>query len=211
MSLFLESTDPALRNQILKYHISEVMTDVERAQLLGLPEGCRIRERAKILAPEKLTCGKHVWIGEGAVLDAQGGLTIGDHCQIGLNTMIWTHNSRKQAHAMQTGMNRDGIEYRPTKIGNGCFIAGPSVITAGVTIGDRVAIAPFSLVQHDVEDGAIVSPALDKMRTDKRIDALQRLVLELMQLLTSQADAEARNHALMQLIEKNRPKETRRR
>ena len=44
-------TDSALRDQILTYFVSEVLTDSERAKLLGLPEGCRIRERAKILAP----------------------------------------------------------------------------------------------------------------------------------------------------------------
>jgi len=57
-----------LREQILKYHISSVMTDDERAALLGLPEGCRIRENAKIISPENLKCGKYIWIGEGKIM-----------------------------------------------------------------------------------------------------------------------------------------------
>ncbi|HPX12433.1 MAG TPA: CocE/NonD family hydrolase, partial [Syntrophales bacterium] len=61
-----------LRGQILQYFISSVMTDDERARLLGLPEGCRMRENAKIISPENFRCGKYVWIGEGAVLDASG-------------------------------------------------------------------------------------------------------------------------------------------
>ena len=87
-----------LREQILTYHISSVMTDDERAQLLGLPEGCRIRENAKIISPENFKCGKYVWIGEGAILDASGGLEIGDHTSIGLYVLVWTHSSYLEIH-----------------------------------------------------------------------------------------------------------------
>jgi acetyltransferase-like isoleucine patch superfamily enzyme len=165
------NTDPGLRNQILTYLLSEVLTDRERARLLGLPEGCRIRERAKILAPERLTMGTNVWIGEGAVLDAQGGLTIGDNTQIGLNVMIWTHTSHMQALTGKTGsLSKEGIEYLPTKIGKNCFIAGPSVIGAGVTIGDGVTISPLAMVDSDVAAGEVVSPHLAARRETKRLE-----------------------------------------
>ena len=67
------------------------MTDDKRAELLGLPEGRQIRENAKIISIEHSKCGKCVWIGEGAVLDASGGLEIGDHTSIGLYCLIWTY------------------------------------------------------------------------------------------------------------------------
>lgn len=85
-----------IRRQILTYRATELMNDRERAAWLGLPNGCRIRENAKIIAPENLTLGEHVWIGEGAILDAQGGLAIGDHTQMGLNVMVWSHSSHRQ-------------------------------------------------------------------------------------------------------------------
>ena len=59
---------PELREQILRYHMAAVLTDVERARLFGLPPNCRMRDGAKILYPENLRCGDHVWIGEGAIL-----------------------------------------------------------------------------------------------------------------------------------------------
>ena len=83
----------SLRTNILKQHISSVMTDDERAALWNLPKGCRMRENSKIISPENLKCGEYVWIGEGAVLDASGGLEIGSHTSIGLNVMIWSHTS----------------------------------------------------------------------------------------------------------------------
>ena len=82
-----------LRSDRLKTFISGVMTDDERAELWGLPEGCRMRENAKIIAPENFNCGRYVWIGEGAMLDASGGLDIGDHTTIGTNALVWSHTS----------------------------------------------------------------------------------------------------------------------
>ena len=85
----------SIKQEIKRYADSFGMLDSERAQHLGLPEGCRIRENAKILSQEKLTIGESCWIGEGAILDASGELEIGSHVSIGLNVMIWTHDSHQ--------------------------------------------------------------------------------------------------------------------
>ena len=171
--LFNPDTDPLLRAQILERFAAELMTDVERARLYGLPEGCRMRERTKILAPEKLKCGKHVWIGEGAVLDAQGDLEIGDYTQIGGGVMIWTHSSHKQAILGETGRTREHIDYKPTKIGSRVFIGGPSVVLPGVTIGDGAVIQPLSLVSRDILPSEAYGTALEMRLMAKRIDALE--------------------------------------
>lgn len=167
------SDDARLRAQILNYHATELMTDRERAQFLGLPNGCRIRERAKILTPEKLECGENVWIGEGAVLDAQGGLEIGDNTQVGLGVMIWSHTSHRQATSGETGASRDKIAYRRTRIGSNCFIAGPSVIAPGVTIGDRVIISPLTFVDRDVADDEVLSGPRSVKKLEERVAALE--------------------------------------
>ena len=166
--------DAQLRAQILRYHASALMTDRERAEFLGLPQGCRIRERAKILAPEKLVLGRNVWIGEGAVLDAQGGLSIGDGSQIGLGVMVWSHSSHLQAIRGETGRTRDSIVYRETQIGRDCFIAGPSVIAAGVTIGDGAMVSPLTFVDRDVAPGERVSAPRSLARIEARLEALER-------------------------------------
>jgi len=162
----------SIRRQILTYRAADLMNDRERAAWLGLPKGCRIRENAKIIAPEKLTLGEYVWIGEGAILDAQGGLTIGDHTQIGLTVMIWSHSSHRQARRGETAHTRSSIVYRPTKIGARCFIGGPSVIAPGVTIGDEVIVSPMTFVDSDVPDRAVIGG-------NRRIEALEAKVAEL--------------------------------
>ncbi len=162
-----------IRTEILKYRTSQLMNDRERARFLGLHETTRIRENAKILAPEKFTCGHHVWIGEGAILDAQGGLSIGDYCQIGLYVMVWSHSTHKQALASETGISKEKIQYIPTKIGNNCFIAGHSVISGGITIGNNVVIAPMSFVDRDLPDGAVFSNNKRMRSLEKEIESMK--------------------------------------
>ena len=177
--MFDPETDGALRAQILTYHLAELMTDRERATLLGLPAGCRIRERAKILAPEKLVLGTNVWIGEGALLDAQGGLWIGDHTQIGLNVLVWTHTSHVQAVRGKTGSpTKEDIRYLATRIGKNCFIGGPSVVAPGVTIGDGAVIAPLTFVDRDVAAGEVVSSHGQLRRLSERLEKLEQLLAE---------------------------------
>jgi acetyltransferase-like isoleucine patch superfamily enzyme len=172
-----------IRSEILRYRTTFLMNDRERARFLGLPEGCRIRENAKILRPDRFTCGTHVWIGEGAVLDAQGGLEIGDNTQIGLNVMVWSHTTHEQAIAGETGQSKDRITYTPTRIGSNTFIAGPSVIGPGVTIGDRVIVSPMSFVDRDLPDGAVYSNNRRRRESDRRIEVLEAEVAELRALL----------------------------
>jgi len=148
-----------LRAQILQYQMSAVMTDDERAQLFELPNGCRLRENAKIITPENFECGEYVWIGEGAILDASGGLKIGDHTSIGLNVMVWSHTSHLVNLALNNIIGSPLIERKPTRIGSGCFIAGPSVINAGVTIGDKVIVLPMSVVTKDIPNNNMVAGA----------------------------------------------------
>jgi acetyltransferase-like isoleucine patch superfamily enzyme len=173
MSPFDKDTDPILRRQIIERFVGELMSDHERAKLFGLPKGCRIRERAKILAPEKFVCGKNVWIGEGALLDAQGGLEIGDGTQIGVGVLVWSHSSHRQALAGKTGHGHEGIEYKRTRIGCNAFILGPSVIAPGVTIGDRVIVQALSFVDRDLPDGAIFGTARRMRKMEERIAVLE--------------------------------------
>ena len=173
-----------IRSEILRYRSTALMNDRERAQFLGLPEGCRIRENAKILNPEKLVCGTNVWIGEGAILDAQGGLEIGNNTQIGLSVFIWSHSTHMQAIAGETAQDNRLIEYKPTRIGSNCFIAGPSVIAPGVTIGDRAIISPLSFVEEDVPPRGIVSIRAVRRADEKRLASLESEIEQLRERLS---------------------------
>jgi len=145
------------RDMVARQFISQLMTDDERAAHLGLPVGCRVRENVKIISPENFTCGENVWVGEGAVLDASGGLEIGSHTSIGLSVYVWSHSSYLTNLAMANHPGSQLIERKKTKIGSGCFIAGPSTILHGVSIGDKCVVLPMSVVNKDVPSYSMVA------------------------------------------------------
>jgi acetyltransferase-like isoleucine patch superfamily enzyme len=163
-----------LRPEILRRISAGFLTDEERADYIGLPEGCRIREGAKIISQENLKIGKHNWIGENAILDASGGLKIGSHNSIGLSVYIWSHSSHLTNLMMDNKPGSDLIERKTTTIGNGVFIAGPSVILAGVNIGDKVVVRPLSTIEHDIPERSLVTPegVREGFFTDERIQKM---------------------------------------
>ena len=145
-----------IRFSILKNLLSRFLTDDERAKYYGFPKGCRLREGTKILSPENLKIGEYCWIGENSMLDASGGLIIGSHTSIGLSVFVWSHSSHITNLEENNIIGSKSIIRSTTKIGSGCFIAGPSVIAPGVTIGDKVFIKPFSTITKDIPERSIV-------------------------------------------------------
>lgn len=148
-----------LRRHIALRWLSELLADDERAQLYGLPASCRVREQTKILMPEKIVCGEHVWIGENAYIDASGGLEIGDHTTIGVGVYVWTHTSilnNLLGANVPGGVN---VIQRSTRIGSRCYIVGHAVLNPGIAIGDSAVVLPGSCVTANVEAGAIVAGA----------------------------------------------------
>lgn len=148
-----------LRSDVVRQLLALVMTDDERAAMLGLPAGCRVRESAKVIAPERLTCGEYVWIGENALLDASGGLTIGAHTTIAVGALVWTHESVYSNLTMQNAPGSSGIVRKHTVIGSGCYIGGPSSIYPGVELGDRVVVLPMSVVTQSFPSNVMVGGA----------------------------------------------------
>lgn len=167
-------TEMELREQILLYQCAQGLTDIERARLLQLPEGTRIREGAKILSPKNLKMGVNNWIGENAIIDASGGLEIGSNNSIGLSVFVWSHSSHKvNLTGDNTKENSNKIIRKKTRIGNNCFIAGHSVIMPGVTIGDKCIISPMSVVYEDLPDNSVYAPYKDFFKLDKKIKDLE--------------------------------------
>ena len=65
---------------------------------------------------------------------------------------------------------------RKKTISSGCFLVGPSVILSGVTVGDKVLIRPFSVVDQDASSRSVVdkNSIQENLFTEERIERLAK-------------------------------------
>jgi acetyltransferase-like isoleucine patch superfamily enzyme len=120
----------------------------DTARECGFGEGTSCYDNVLILGDVKV--GKNCWIGPNVVLDGQGGLVIGDNCDISAGSQIYTHHT--VARCLSAGVAP--IERASVKIGSRVYIGPQCVIQKGVTIGDDVVIGAMSLVTCDIPSGA---------------------------------------------------------
>ena len=93
---------------------------------------------------KNIRLGERVFINSGCRFQDQGGVTIGDDCLIGHNTVIATLN-----HDVAPSRRGDLLP-APVEIGRNVWIGANVTILPGVSIGDDAVIAAASVVTKDV-------------------------------------------------------------
>jgi galactoside O-acetyltransferase len=114
-----------------------------------------------------LAIGKGFATNQNVVLDAIGGIEIGDETGIGPNCVILAHE-----HSMLgRGNYTQGSSYkrRPVNIGSRVWIGANCFVKCGITIGDNVVIGACSNVVSDIPAnaqyiGSVARPYFQVMR-----------------------------------------------
>lgn len=127
------------------------------AELIGEP----VADTVTVFPPLYSDFGKNIHLGErifinsGCRFQDQGGVTIGDDCLIGHNTVFASLN-----HDMDPSRRADMIP-APIVVGRNVWIGSNATILSGVTIGENAVVAAASVVTKDVPANAVVvgSPA----------------------------------------------------
>lgn len=101
-----------------------------------------------------LEVGKSFSINSGALIDARGGITIGDAVMVGPHAVIVSsdHDYRQTAVPMA---HVDHI-LKPVVIGNDVWIGAHAVISSGIKIGNGAVIGAGAVVTGNVNDYDIV-------------------------------------------------------
>lgn len=120
----------------------------------------RIGSHTDVGFADRLRLGDHVYIGHFNVIDASGGVEIGEGCQITNHVSILSHSTH---HALRVcgrsffgHPNPPGYRQAATVIGPYCFVGPHSVIGPGARLGRGVLVRAFSYVSGTVPDFAIV-------------------------------------------------------
>jgi acetyltransferase-like isoleucine patch superfamily enzyme len=102
------------------------------------------------LAPWRLTIGRSSVVGDHAILDARGGLVIGDNVNLSANVAIWTgqHDYQSPMFAYETA---------PVQIGDYAWLSFRTTILPGVRVGEGAVVAAGAVVTKDVPPYAIVA------------------------------------------------------
>lgn len=104
---------------------------------------------------KNIRLGRRVFVNSGCRFQDQGGITIGDDCLIGHNTVIATLQ-----HAIEPTRRADLIPF-PVVIGRNVWLGANVTVLPGVTIGDDAVIGAGSVVTRDIPARTIAvgSPA----------------------------------------------------
>ena len=132
----------------------------------------RISTATRIERPEQLDLGDHVYIGPFNLIDASGGLHIGEGCQITTQCALLSHSSHQAlrlagraywGHAAPPGLVR-----RAVAIGPYTFIGPHSLIEAGSRLGKGVVVCAYAQVRGEAPDFAIMAGAPARQIGDVR-------------------------------------------
>lgn len=122
----------------------------------------------------KLRMGNDVSISS-AVLWSHKSITIGDHVDIGANTIIMDSDAHSLNYLDRRTYHNDmiGKMDKPISIGNDVLIGANCIVLKGVTIGDRVVVGAGSVVTKSIPNDCIAagSPAIiiKDMREERKL------------------------------------------
>lgn len=131
-------------------------TQPELRALMSELTGTPVPDSFALFPPFTTDCGKntvfgkHVFVNAGCRFQDQGGITIGDACQIGHNVVIATLN-----HGLAPE-ERGNITPAPVVLARNVWIGANATILPGVRIGENAIVAAGAVVTKDVPANTIV-------------------------------------------------------
>lgn len=144
----------------------------ERSQGRALP-ATRISPAACIEHEDRLVLGDHVYVGPFVLIEASGGVTLGEGVQIASHACIVTHSS----HRAMRLLGRDYVRFEgerpgwiagPVHVGAYSFIGPHSLLEANTRLGRGTLVCAGSFVRGDYPDFAILEGRPARVVGDSR-------------------------------------------
>lgn len=114
-----------------------------------------------VLGIRHLTIGESCGIGFRCLLDARGGLTIGNNVVVASDTQFITAHHEPNSDDFAAVI-------APTVIGDSVWIASRCTILGGLTVGKGAVVGACSLVRKDVDPMDIVAGVPAQVRGERK-------------------------------------------
>ena len=151
-----------------KLPIHRLRVAILRAWGADISSSTTIAHGFEIRAARKLTIGDRTIIGNDAVLDARGGLTIGSNVNFSTGVQIWTAQ-----HSWDDP--NFTLERNPTTIGDRVWLGPRTTVLPGVTVGEGAVVAAGAVVSRDVPPFSLVGGVPAKVLGERRADLTYQL------------------------------------
>lgn len=144
-----------IRGILMSLRNGHQMSVMGRGVLLDSPFDCVFEKGSALRSGVKINTGSEGWcligrsthISHDSVLAAAGGISIGEHCGISSNVVIYSRTyDRTNGQSLAGAPTR----YAPVTIGDGVHIGAGVRILPGVTIGDHAVIGAGAVVTKDI-------------------------------------------------------------
>jgi len=123
---------------------SEVRVRFYRKYFGKMGKGVFIRDDVTIVNIDKLYVGDHVHLGMSNMLQAGGGIEIGDYVVLGPGVKIWSINHKFDD--LSKPIMEQGYEFKKVVIGNHCWIGANVFIMPGANLGEGTIVSAGSVV-----------------------------------------------------------------
>jgi len=100
-------------------------------------------------APWRLTIGEGTIIGDHAILDARGGIVLGNNVNLSSQVAIWTAQHDYRSPAFQANI-------LPVVVQDRAWLSFRCTLLPGVTVGEGAVVAAGAIVTKDVEPYTVV-------------------------------------------------------
>ena len=137
----------------LRWKYYNLRNQMAKQKMRSCGTGCILHGKVTIVYPEHLSLGNNVHIGSNALIDALGGVIIGDNTHVSRNLTIYSCNHNYEGNFLPY----DNISIRkPVVIGKNVWIGADVKIIPGVTIGDGAIIGMGVVISKNVPPLAVV-------------------------------------------------------
>ena len=132
---------------------------------------CKIHHHTNLHGYKPMKIGHNAWVGQYAIIDSIGGVSIGDNCGIGAHSQLWSH--------IKYGDPLQGCNYNmssPLVVEDDVWFVGHCIVSPIIAKSKSMALAG-SVVTKDMEENRIYGGTPAKDLTDKILPQYTPLTL----------------------------------